>query len=209
MRNFLCFHCTIGIHNTTTHTIILFLINNLPLFHSEAVKYHHQTYHILLPTIEADSVHQWNLFIAFNNKCRDVPIVPCPRFTLHFRNWQTFGIMKTVWLRSGWGRIKVFLCFVTAVSLAEERKWSVLNDDIVTVSVSSQIYGIFWTFLNMRIRKTQLDVTFCILYFSSNSCSTCFGQPCAHHQELTTAWCYSLVLVCAVAAGRLSRPVGM
>ena len=36
-------------------------------------------------------------------------------------------------------------------------------------------------------KKHQLDVTFCILYFSSNSCSTCFGQPCAHHQELTTA----------------------
>jgi hypothetical protein len=35
--------------------------------------------------------------------------------------------------------------------------------------------------------KNQLDVTFCILYFSSNSCSTCFGQPCAHHQELKTA----------------------
>jgi len=52
-------------------------------------------------------------------------------------------------------------------------------------------------------KKTQLDVTFCILYFSSNSCSTCFGQPCAHHQELTNAWCYSLVLVCAVAAGIL------
>ena len=44
-------------------------------------------------------------------------------------------------------------------------------------------------------KKCHLDVTFCILYFSSNSCSTCFGQPCAHHQELTTAWCYSLVLV--------------
>ena len=28
----------------------------------------------------------------------------------------------------------------------------------------------------------QLDVTFCILYFSSTSCSKCFGQPCAHHQ---------------------------
>ena len=55
-------------------------------------------------------------------------------------------------------------------------------------------------------KKNQLDVTFCILYFSSNSCSTCFGQPCAHHQELTTAWCYSLVLVCAVAAGRWSSP---
>jgi hypothetical protein len=36
-------------------------------------------------------------------------------------------------------------------------------------------------------KKNQLDVTFCILYFSSNSCSTCFGQPCSHHQELTTA----------------------
>ena len=57
-------------------------------------------------------------------------------------------------------------------------------------------------------KKNQLDATFCILYFSSNSFSTCFGQPCAHHQELPTAWCYSLVLVCAVAAGRLSSPVG-
>jgi len=36
-------------------------------------------------------------------------------------------------------------------------------------------------------KKNQLDVTFYILYFSSNSYSTCFGQPCAHHQELTTA----------------------
>jgi len=36
-------------------------------------------------------------------------------------------------------------------------------------------------------KKNQLDVTFCILYFSSNSCSTYFGQPCAHHQEVTTA----------------------
>jgi len=25
-------------------------------------------------------------------------------------------------------------------------------------------------------KKNQLDVTFCILYFSSNSCSTCFGH---------------------------------
>ena len=57
-------------------------------------------------------------------------------------------------------------------------------------------------------KKNQLDVTICILYFCSNSCSTSFGQQCAHHQELTTAWCYSLVLVCAVAAGRWSSPVG-
>ena len=32
-------------------------------------------------------------------------------------------------------------------------------------------------------RKNQLDCTFCILYFSSNSCSTCFGQPCAHKKR--------------------------
>ena len=36
-------------------------------------------------------------------------------------------------------------------------------------------------------KKNQLDVTFCILYFSSYSSSTCFGQPCAHYQDLTTA----------------------
>jgi hypothetical protein len=36
-------------------------------------------------------------------------------------------------------------------------------------------------------KKNQLDDTFCILYFSSNSCSTCFGEPCAHHQELTNS----------------------
>jgi len=28
-------------------------------------------------------------------------------------------------------------------------------------------------------KKNQIDVTFCILYFSSNSCSTCLGQLCA------------------------------
>ena len=32
-------------------------------------------------------------------------------------------------------------------------------------------------------KKNQLDVTFCILYFSSNSCSACFGQPCSHHRS--------------------------
>ena len=37
-------------------------------------------------------------------------------------------------------------------------------------------------------KKNQLDVTFCILYFSSNSCSTCFGQPCAHHHIPTQGY---------------------
>ena len=60
----------------------------------------------------------------------------------------------------------------------------------------------------MWIRKTNYMSLFVSFISLTNSCSTCFGQPCAHHQELTTAWCYSLVLVCAVAAGSLSSPVG-
>jgi len=50
----------------------------------------------------------------------------------------------------------------------------------------NEVQGCLNYFFNVD-EKNQLDVTFCILYFSSNSCSTCFGQPCAHHQELTTA----------------------
>jgi hypothetical protein len=46
---------------------------------------------------------------------------------------------------------------------------------------------VYWEQLEGVDKKNQLDVTFCTLYFSSNSCSTCFGQPCAHHQKLTTA----------------------
>ena len=50
---------------------------------------------------------------------------------------------------------------------------------VVTCYVCSNIFIIV-------DKKNQLDVNVCILYFCSNSCSTCFGQPCAHHQELTT-----------------------
>ena len=45
----------------------------------------------------------------------------------------------------------------------------------------------FTSFTLSLNEKIQPDVTFCILYFSSNSCLTCFGQPCAYHQELATA----------------------
>ena len=94
--------------------------------------------------------------------------------------------------------------------------WTVFG--LITVCTSIHSLNIGWSGLSRQSltrtnqcnvhKENQLDVTFCIFYFSSNSCSTCFGQPCAHHQELTTAWCYSPLLVCAVAAGRLSRPVG-
>ena len=84
-----------------------------------------------------------------------------------------------------------------------------MSSSVVTISASTAIYKQAKANLPLYSvdKKNQLDVTFCILYFSSNSFSTCFGQPSAHHQDLTTAWCYSLVLVCTVAAGRLSSPM--
>ena len=88
---------------------------------------------------------------------------------------------------------------VTSLRMSVTRRWP------LQFEIGSIAYLLLFLFVD---KKNQLDVTFCILYFSSNSCSTCFGQPCAHHQELTTAWCYSIVLVCAVAAGRWSSPVG-
>ena len=106
-------------------------------------------------------------------------------------------------------------CFVSLfVSVQTDYKiWFIIRSALrmpkATVPMFNTITSSKVTFHIFSVdKKNQLDVTFCILYFSSNSCSTCFEQPCAHHQELTTAWCYSLVLVCAVAAGRLSRPVG-
>ena len=33
--------------------------------------------------------------------------------------------------------------------------------------------------------RNQLDITFVLSFISFTSCSTCFGQPCAHLQELT------------------------
>ena len=54
-----------------------------------------------------------------------------------------------------------------------------LKGDALTFNLNRRLFSVD--------KKNQLDVTFCILYFSSNSFSTCFGQPCAHHQELTTA----------------------
>jgi len=67
---------------------------------------------------------------------------------------------------------------------------------VVSVLPDCLMYLIIWHLsgpVDARVKefsvdkKNQLDVTFCILYFSSNSCSTCFRQPCAHHQELTIA----------------------
>ena len=48
--------------------------------------------------------------------------------------------------------------------------------------VHSSTNSTLWNLKSFKFtvdKKNQLDVTFGILYFSSNSCSTCFGQPCA------------------------------
>ena len=75
-----------------------------------------------------------------------------------------------------------------AKSLATADLTSVYLCVCVCVYIYIYIYIITSTTTNISVdMKNQLDITFCILYFSSNSCATCFGQPCAHHQELTTA----------------------
>ena len=74
------------------------------------------------------------------------------------------------------GRRPLPACFRIPVHDIERR---VIGAGIRTYRITD-----FWCGVD---KKNQVDVTFCILYFSSNSCSTCFGQPCAHHQELTTA----------------------
>ena len=113
-----------------------------------------------------------------------------------------------------YGNRKFITAFVRAHHLSLSWVVSILSMPSHTIFWRSSLYHPStpgysnWTLSFSVDKKNQLDVTFCIFYFSSNSCSTCFVQPCAHHQELTTAWCYSLVLVCAVAAGRWSRPVG-
>ena len=37
-------------------------------------------------------------------------------------------------------------------------------------------------------KKNQLDATFCILYFSSNSCSTCFGATMCPSSGADDVW---------------------
>ena len=62
---------------------------------------------------------------------------------------------------------------------------------------------IIYTPITVNVKHTRSSVdkkpTGChvcvILYFSFTSCSTCFGQPCAHLQGLTTAQCYRHVLM--------------
>ena len=54
------------------------------------------------------------------------------------------------------------------------------------VMLSPRVGIVPWLQEGCQVRLA-VDVTFCILYFSFTSCSTCFGQPCAHLQELTTA----------------------
>ena len=70
-------------------------------------------------------------------------------------------------------------CPEVPITKAVLKFWQCMSPKNAKLSVNIVLFSVD--------KKNQLDVTFCILYFSSNSCSTCFGQPCAHHQKLTTA----------------------
>jgi len=51
-----------------------------------------------------------------------------------------------------------------------------------------QTYLFYWSYCAFSVGKKPTRCHFCvILYFSFTSSSTCFGEPCAHLQELTTA----------------------
>ena len=81
----------------------------------------------------------------------------------------------------------VFLNSIFYLEMQEQNKW-VRQHTLYCITCSlTNTSDILINRLIYVDKKNQLDVTFCILYFSSNSCSTCFGQPCAHHQEPTTA----------------------
>ena len=82
--------------------------------------------------------------------------------------------------------ISLIICITCAVKFFEMFVESCRQPEVRRCQI--QVVGRVWSnFKTSADKKNQLDFTFCILYFSSNSCSTCFGQPCTHHQELTTA----------------------
>ena len=120
----------------------------------------------------------------------------CPNWITYEHLLDNFNAASTKYIRSACQDFCTVCCVVALLKLISRTKCSDAN-----LTKDRQFYAVRIYCFSVDT-KNQLDVTFCILYFSSNSCSTCFGQPCAHHQELTTAWFYSLVLVCAVAAGR-------
>ena len=63
-------------------------------------------------------------------------------------------------------------------------------------------------FCETKVNKSNINLDVWLTVHRNSVWIRKTRQPCAHHQKLTTAWYYSLVLVCAVAAGRLSSLVG-
>jgi hypothetical protein len=100
----------------------------------------HWTYQFLLSTIEADSVHKWNLFIAFNNKGRNVFILPRRGVCFQFTTWRTFRIFKTTWpMRSRTIR-DLSLPLVTETSL---EKICTLNETNVALLLDNFVWQHF------------------------------------------------------------------
>jgi hypothetical protein len=100
----------------------------------------HWTYQFLLSTIEADSVHKWNLFIAFNYKGRNVFILPSCGVCFQFMTRRTFRIFKTTWPMCSWTIIGLSLLLVTETSL---EKMCALNEMKVALLLANFVWQHF------------------------------------------------------------------
>jgi len=179
-------------------------------------KHSHET----LSPKEKGRVHAWIFQNSHHSFIHSIQLIMTTLrwFTSTTDVWQEFHLLAKTGTTPAWHQA-LYLMKKSLHQLTFTRSWSTWSRTLNTAylcivnlksSMRLMVHGVTkstgeWRYsckhseyLQYSVDKTnQLDVTFCILYFSSNSCSTCFGQPCAHHQELTTAWCYSLVLVCA------------
>jgi hypothetical protein len=91
-------------------------------------------------------VLKWNLFIAFNNKGRNVFNFPWCGVWFQFKNRWTFRIFKTMWLRCGWTTTDLFLALVTATSL---EKIFTLNENNIALLVGKFRVATYSAFLKI------------------------------------------------------------
>jgi hypothetical protein len=94
----------------------------------------------------------------------------------------------SVWIRKT-NKMSLFVFFISLLIVAQHVSCN--HVPIIRIWLLRDVIALCWYVPLLQEGgqdRLAIDDTFCILYFSSNSCSTCFGQPCAHHQELTTVW---------------------
>jgi hypothetical protein len=91
-------------------------------------------------------VLKWNLFIAFNNKSRNVFIFLRCGVWFQFKSCWTFWIFKTMWLRCGWSATDLFLPSVAETSL---QKIFTLNKKNIALLVGKFCVATYSAFLKI------------------------------------------------------------